>query len=122
MLSLVRLCRAPIFLPKTNSLLGISTRGVLQNGALRTYTNPVWRRQPLRNFLKQTTLLKTTVSVAVRLSSNIPQKGKKSIGYWLVTCSGMVFVAVVLGITIIYYYILVSICTVLEEVIKRTVR
>jgi cytochrome c oxidase assembly protein subunit 15 len=47
--------------------------------------------------LQQTTLLKTTVSVAVRLSSNIPQKGKKSIGYWLVTCSGMVFVAVVLG-------------------------
>jgi hypothetical protein len=72
--------------------------------------------------LQKTTLLKTTVSVAVRLSSNIPQKGKKSIGYWLVTCSGMVFVAVVLGITIIYYYILVSICTVLEEVIKRTVR
>uniref|UniRef100_A0A182RPD4 Cytochrome c oxidase assembly protein subunit 15 n=1 Tax=Anopheles funestus TaxID=62324 RepID=A0A182RPD4_ANOFN len=34
--------------------------------------------------------------------SSVPEKGTKSVGYWLLGCSGMVFVAVVLG-GIVYY-------------------
>lgn len=61
-------------------------------------------------------------SLLIRLTSNTPQKSKKPVGYWLMTCSGMVFVAVVLGITITYFFILNSIYTVLEEIIKKTVK
>lgn len=61
-------------------------------------------------------------TVAIRLASEVSPKAKKAVGYWLLGCSGMVFVAVVLGITIAYYILLVSICIVLDEVIKRTVR
>ncbi|XP_063926185.1 cytochrome c oxidase assembly protein COX15 homolog [Zophobas morio] len=97
MLSLARQCRSAMFLPQTKQLLGVTTRSLPRNGVVRTYMNPVWRRQPLANVIKNANFFKSCGSVIVRLSSNIPQKGKKGIGYWLVSCSGMIFVAVVLG-------------------------
>ncbi|EEZ97849.1 heme A synthase COX15 [Tribolium castaneum] len=94
MLSLVRQCRA--FTP-AKQFLGVSNRTLPKNGLVRTYMTPIWRRQPLTNLLKTRNFLKPSGAIIVRLNSNIPQKSKKSIGYWLMTCSGMVFVAVVLG-------------------------
>lgn len=58
--------------------------------------------------------------MAVRLASDVSSKARKAVGYWLVACSGMVFVAVVLGIG--YYFVLTCVYIILEEVIKRTVR
>lgn len=60
--------------------------------------------------------------MAVRLSSDVSNKSKKQVGYWLLTCSGMVFVAVVLGIITVYYAVLFSIYIVLDEVVKKTVK
>lgn len=57
--------------------------------------------------------------MSLRLASDSPQKGQKSVGYWLLTCSGMVFVAVVLGISI-YYGVLKSIYAVVEEIVKSS--
>ncbi|RZC37712.1 cytochrome c oxidase assembly protein COX15 -like [Asbolus verrucosus] len=89
MMNLVKHCKASIFLPPTKQLLGMSSRALPRNGVFRTYVNPLWKRQPVNYFLK--------ISVIARFCSNAPQKGKRSVGYWLMTCSGMVFVAVVLG-------------------------
>lgn len=57
--------------------------------------------------------------ISLRLASDSSQKGQKSVGYWLLTCSGMVFVAVVLGISI-YYGVLKSIYAVVEEIVKTS--
>lgn len=46
----------------------------------------------------------------------------KPVGYWLLTCSGMVFVAVIIGSIVAYYTLLISICIVISEVVKKTVR
>lgn len=70
--------------------------------------------------LQNTNFLKNGVPLATRFNSNVSDKGKKVVGYWLMTCSGMVFAAVVLGITATYYLILVSIYTVLEEYIRKS--
>lgn len=48
--------------------------------------------------------------------------GKKAVGWWLVGCSGMVFVAVVLGGTVIYGLIMLCVIIVLDKIISRTVR
>lgn len=62
--------------------------------------------------------------MAVRLSAENASatKYKKAVGYWLLSCSGMVFVAVVLGTIVAYYVVLISVCIVLREVVKTTVR
>lgn len=72
-------------------------------------------------FLFQFKLFRQCGTAALRLSSDVSQKGKKAVGYWLLTCSGMVFVAVVLGI-VAYVVLLASICVVLKEVIKKTIK
>ncbi|KAJ8943699.1 hypothetical protein NQ314_009672 [Rhamnusium bicolor] len=72
--------------------------------------------------VKITNFLRRSGTIAVRLTSDVSNKGKKAVGYWLLTCSGMVFVAVVLGIVTVYYVVLISICIVLREVIKKTVK
>ncbi|KAK4883514.1 hypothetical protein RN001_006833 [Aquatica leii] len=41
--------------------------------------------------------LYSSASVPIRLKSSNVEKYKKVVGYWLCTCSGMVFVAVILG-------------------------
>lgn len=64
----------------------------------------------------------TSTVAAVRLASDVSPRAKKTVGYWLLGCSGMVFVAVVLGMTVCYYIVLLSICIVLDEIIKKTVR
>lgn len=46
-------------------------------------------------------------------------KPKKLVGYWLLGCSGMVFVAVALGVTLYYGIIFYSIAHVIEEALKR---
>lgn len=51
-----------------------------------------------------------------------PAKGQKAVGWWLVGCSGMVFVAVVLGGTLIYGLIMLCVIIVLDKVIPRTIR
>lgn len=46
-------------------------------------------------------------------------KPKKLVGYWLLGCSGMVFVAVVLGVTINYVVIYNSIVHVIEVALEQ---
>lgn len=48
--------------------------------------------------------------------------GQKAIGWWLAGCSGMVFVAVVLGVTVGYGLVMLCVIIVLDRIIKRTIR
>jgi hypothetical protein len=48
--------------------------------------------------------------------------GTKAVGWWLVGCSGMVFVAVILGGTVVYGLLVVAVLCVISEIIPRTVR
>lgn len=50
------------------------------------------------------------------------EAGQKVVGWWLVGCSGMVFVAVVLGGTCVYGLIMLCLVIVLDKIIQRTVR
>lgn len=47
-------------------------------------------------------------------------KPKKVVGYWLLGCSGMVFVAVILGVTIAYAVVLSCVCHVISLIIPMT--
>ncbi|KAF7272489.1 hypothetical protein GWI33_014726 [Rhynchophorus ferrugineus] len=89
MSSISRLCTFSRFAP---SLLRITSRNLNKVTPLRSYANLLYKRhQPLwKNSIKE-------YAVSQRFSASSPQKGSKSVGYWLLTCSGMVFVAVVLG-------------------------
>lgn len=66
-------------------------------------------------------ILRGTTTSAIRLSSDVANKGQKTVGYWLLGCSGMVLVAVVLGTTV-YFTVYIVICIVLEEIIKKTIK
>ena len=57
----------------------------------------------------------------LRLLSESPASGRKAVGYWLLTCGGMVFIAVVLGIVISYCVILFSVYKIVEYVVEQTV-
>lgn len=72
------------------------------------------------NFL-QLSILRGTTTTAARLNVGVSNKQGKTVGYWLLGCSGMVMVAVVLGITV-YFIVFISICIVLKEVINKTVK
>jgi hypothetical protein len=48
--------------------------------------------------------------------------GRKAVGWWLAGCSGMVFVAVILGGTVIYGLILGAILIVIAEIIPKTIK
>jgi hypothetical protein len=60
-----------------------------------------------------------------RFCTNIGEpvgKGQKAVGWWLAGCSGMVFVAVALGGTVLYGLLILCIMVVLDKVMDRTVR
>ncbi|VEN57406.1 unnamed protein product [Callosobruchus maculatus] len=99
MFNIARFCtlRSSSFLPKTRLVCSNSTKDLLVNGQARRYICHV-----LRHHAKEKTLFKQFLrgsgTVAVRLGSNASNKGQKAVGYWLLTCSGMVLGAVVLGV------------------------
>ncbi|KAG5862715.1 hypothetical protein JTB14_035367 [Gonioctena quinquepunctata] len=95
MLSISRLCRCSSLVPQTKLLLGVSSRNLVKNGPSRTYMSSLFKR-PTKNF-KLANIWRRNTTVAVRLNSDISNKGQKAVGYWLLTCSGMVFVAVIIG-------------------------
>ncbi|KAJ8920500.1 hypothetical protein NQ315_005369 [Exocentrus adspersus] len=98
MLSISRFCRTGNIIPPFKQLVcGSSKSFTSKNGLAGSYRTLLFNRQPLFNNLKITNALRSTGTVAIRLSSDVSNKGKKAVGYWLLTCSGMVFVAVVLG-------------------------
>lgn len=55
-------------------------------------------------------------------SNSAAEKGKKIVGYWLLGCSGMVFVAVILGGTFAYAALIIAICSVLSSFLPITVK
>lgn len=94
MLSISRLCG--VSATRIPQFLGITSRSVNKISPLRSYSNLVCKRQFLgQNSFKA--FQRGSGTITLRLASNSSQKGKKAVGYWLLTCSGMVFVAVVLG-------------------------
>ncbi|CAG9766770.1 unnamed protein product [Ceutorhynchus assimilis] len=96
MFSVSRLCGSSSarFLPQ---LANLTPKTVNHLAPLRSYANLICKKpQPLwRNSTKA--FQRGSGTVTFRLASDSTQKGRKSVGYWLVACSGMVFVAVVLG-------------------------
>uniref|UniRef100_A0A8D8C552 (northern house mosquito) hypothetical protein n=1 Tax=Culex pipiens TaxID=7175 RepID=A0A8D8C552_CULPI len=50
------------------------------------------------------------------------EKGRKAVGYWLLGCSGMVFVAVVLGGIAGYGFLLYCVCIVIAEALHRSAK
>nr|CAI5859729.1 unnamed protein product [Callosobruchus analis] len=98
MFNIARFCtlRSSSILPRVRLVCNNSTKDLLGNGQARRYICHV-----LRHHAKDKTLCKQFLrgsgTVAVRLGSNVSNKGKKAVGYWLLTCSGMVLGAVVLG-------------------------
>jgi hypothetical protein len=48
--------------------------------------------------------------------------GTKAVGWWLAGCSGMVFVAVILGGVVIYGLLLGAVIIVISEILTQTVR
>ncbi|XP_023021517.1 heme A synthase COX15 [Leptinotarsa decemlineata] len=95
MLNISRYCKNSSLISQSKQLLGISSRSLVQNGISRTYMSSVFKR-PTKNF-KFVNFWRKNATVAVRLNSDVSNKGQKAVGYWLLTCSGMVFVAVVIG-------------------------
>lgn len=53
---------------------------------------------------------------------DVAEKGRKAVGYWLLGCSGMVFVAVVLGGIVCYGFVLYCVCIVMAEIVYRTAK
>ncbi|XP_050293957.1 cytochrome c oxidase assembly protein COX15 homolog [Anthonomus grandis grandis] len=78
--------------------LGVTTRSLNKTNPLRCYQNVICRKPQflLKNYIQGATQ-RGSGTISLRLASDSSQKGQKTIGYWLLTCSGMVFVAVVLG-------------------------
>ncbi|KAK9719812.1 Cytochrome oxidase assembly protein [Popillia japonica] len=97
MLSLARNC--------TSKLLNLHSTKLISNNLCKTgikrpiFGSAIWNTQCLSRNNKSTIIssIRRTGTTSVLLSSNATVNGKKAVGYWLLTCSGMVFVAVVLG-------------------------
>ncbi|GAB0094925.1 COX15 [Sergentomyia squamirostris] len=74
----------------------LSTRSVIRNEGFK-------RNLCSQRFTREISGQKTTLCthlpqiITLRRTANLPEKTRKSVGYWLLGCSGMVFVAVVLG-------------------------
>lgn len=91
MLNLAKYCNTviarnniPKLVQSRQSMFSHSLKTILQERSLICVrSNPGWLRQQQIK--------------SVRFSSQPPQKGNKAVGTWLFVCSGMVFVAVVLG-------------------------
>lgn len=71
---------------------------------------------------RSTALRQAITRFCTNASEPAAKVGTKSVGWWLVGCSGMVFVAVILGGTVVYGLILMSLMIVISEIIPRTIR
>ncbi|KOC63668.1 Cytochrome c oxidase assembly protein COX15 like protein [Habropoda laboriosa] len=96
MLSLTRYCTSTItrnstirLLPIKNNLYTCTSKPILSNTAL-TFV----KRNSLYLYKD---LIKKGSAIALGFASKSVQKSDKVVGKWLLTCSGMVFVAVILG-------------------------
>ncbi|CAH2002494.1 unnamed protein product [Acanthoscelides obtectus] len=124
MLNITRFCkfRCSSVLPQARLVFSNSRKDLLlKNGQARRHISQALRQHYSQDKTLFKQFLRGSGTVAVRLGSDAANKGQKAVGYWLLTCSGMVLGAVVLGTTI-YFFVLVSICMVLKEVIKKTVK
>ncbi|CAL7938408.1 unnamed protein product [Xylocopa violacea] len=96
MLSLSRYCTSTItrnskikLLPIKKDLYAYSPKLIVTNTALAlTKRSPVYLRMDL---------FKRSITVALGFATKSSQKSDKIVGKWLLTCSGMVFMAVILG-------------------------
>lgn len=68
------------------------------------------------------TLRQVITRFCTKAPEPVANAGRKAVGWWLVGCSGMVFVAVILGGTIIYGLLVMAILFVISEIIPRTLR
>ncbi|XP_056632645.1 cytochrome c oxidase assembly protein COX15 homolog [Diorhabda sublineata] len=97
MFNLSKYCRPSTSISRVKHVFRGNTCNIIKNGECRTYTKAFFRPQLISHKLNLGTLIRgSTTTVPIRFGSNI-SKGQKAVGYWLLTCSGMVFVAVVLG-------------------------
>ncbi|CAG9818243.1 unnamed protein product [Phaedon cochleariae] len=90
-------CRCSSLITQVRPLLVRTSKNPMQNGPLRTFLSPVLRKPTIRNDSKVSQFLRKSGTIAAQINANISTNGHKAVGYWLLTCSGMVFVAVVLG-------------------------
>ncbi|XP_018580224.1 uncharacterized protein LOC108917897 [Anoplophora glabripennis] len=97
-----------------------SSHNIPRIGMIRFYRQPILKRQTLCDNLKIKKLLMVS-NVAVQPSSNFSNKSKKIFGF-IFTRKGAVLIGVLLSIVIGYHVILVGICAVLDEVIKKTIK
>lgn len=97
MLSISRFCRSATILTCVKKIVNSPSKNIAQNVFFRPYGTPVFKKQTLYNSLKIAKFLRGTGTVAAEVTSNVSNTGGKAVGYWLLTCSGMVFIAVVLG-------------------------
>lgn len=79
------------------------------------------------NLFTQTILSKQLQNVIARRcatnsAAGQTEKGRKLVGYWLLGSSGMVFVAVILGVTFAYALIIFSICSILTKYLPHSVK
>ncbi|XP_017782208.1 PREDICTED: cytochrome c oxidase assembly protein COX15 homolog [Nicrophorus vespilloides] len=97
MLSVGRQCFSKFVLPGSKTLAGNANRIYTSNGLKKMlHSNSLWNKQPLVKHAKGN-LLRGTGTVAMRLTAETSTNSNRAVGYWLMTCGGMVFVAVVLG-------------------------
>lgn len=103
---------------RAHSNLTTRTQKPLWHNTLKVNFN-----QRLRKFILNSLFLQAfqreSGTVTLRLASDSSKKSQKAVGYWLVACSGMVFVAVVLG-TAFYFGLLKSVYAIVEEIVKNT--
>ncbi|XP_076229173.1 heme A synthase COX15 isoform X2 [Nomia melanderi] len=91
MFNITKFCTLAI--GKNNALKSLSFRH-----SLYTYASkPTIRDKALLLMKRNDNLLKQGNVLAVRFASKSTQNSDKTVGKWMLTCSGMVFVAVVLG-------------------------
>uniref|UniRef100_A0A0C9QHU1 LCK protein n=1 Tax=Fopius arisanus TaxID=64838 RepID=A0A0C9QHU1_9HYME len=117
------------------SVSRLSSRGIprvpLTNLSLlpqRTFYGPLKKRpNDFLRILRETTekwrspsgLTTQSGAITFRFASAVNKKTNRRVGTWLFTCSGMVFVAVALGIAI-YSCIYEFVKTVMREIVDKT--
>lgn len=121
MLSVSRLCSKGLSRPFASNFSLTSTR-TLQNLIIKKPNNIpgiLLQSSPI-NFTGQISgRLRQTGTIALRFSSVVNKKSNKIVGSWLLICSGMVFVAVALGIGS-YYLIYETVLEVIQEILDKT--
>lgn len=94
MINLLRFCRSSALIPRAKQLF-VNTKNI-QSLQCRPYTTPFLRTKVFLKNLQLVNFLRGSGTISLRLNSDV-SKGRKAVGYWLLSCSGMVFVAVILG-------------------------